>query len=65
GYVLASLFPGDAQRLAGMAHEAGISRIFGGIHYRFDADAGLVIAENVRGLAVAADRQNGLVGLLQ
>lgn len=64
-YVLAGLFPEEAPRLTGMAYDAGISRIFGGIHYRFDADAGLEIAEAVTGLAVAADRENGLLALLQ
>ena len=64
-YVLAALFPQDAQRLAGMAYQAGISRIFGGIHYRFDADAGLEIAEQVSALAIEADRGNALAALLQ
>ena len=64
-YVLASLFPEDAQRLAGMAYAAGVYRIFGGIHYRFDADAGLEIAERVSGLAMQTDRANGLASLLQ
>ena len=64
-YVLAALFPQDAQRLAGMAYDAGISRIFGGIHYRFDADAGLEIAEGVSALAVQRDQQDGLAELLK
>lgn len=51
-YVLADLFPDDAQRLEGMAYDAGLSRIFGGIHYRFDADAGLEIAEKASATAV-------------
>jgi membrane-associated phospholipid phosphatase len=64
-YVLAALFPQDAQRLAGMAYQAGVSRIFGGIHYRFDADVGLEIAEQVSALAVETARTGGLAGLLQ
>lgn len=63
-YVLAALFPDDTQRLEGMAYEAGVSRIFGGIHYRFDADAGLQIARAVSGLALDSDRGNGLLELL-
>ncbi len=53
-YVLAALFAQDAPRLAGMAYDAGVSRVYGGIHYRFDADAGLEIAEKVSGLALAS-----------
>ena len=60
-YVLAALFPQDAQRLSGLAYDAGISRIFGGIHYRFDADAGLEIAQKVSGLAL----ESGIETLLQ
>ncbi len=54
-YTLGALFPADQQRLSGMAYDAGISRIFGGIHYRFDADVGLQIARAVSDLALGAD----------
>jgi len=63
-YVLGSLFPRDRQRLKGMAYHAGVSRVFGGIHYRFDADAGLQIARDVTRLALKSDRRNGLLNLL-
>lgn len=63
-YVLGALFPADQHRLAEMAYEAGISRILGGIHYRFDSDAGLEIAESVTGRALQFDRTQGLVDLL-
>src|SRR5699024_1800584 len=33
-YVLGAVFPADEQRLSDMAYEAGVSRIYGGIHYR-------------------------------
>jgi membrane-associated phospholipid phosphatase len=51
-YVLGALFPADAERLAALADEAGESRIYAGIHYRFDKDAGLHIARQVAALAV-------------
>jgi membrane-associated phospholipid phosphatase len=54
-YVLGALMPDQAARLAAMADEAGESRIFAGIHYRFDKDAGLGIARQVADLAVASD----------
>ena len=39
--VLARLFPADARHLREDAEEATLSRLHGGIHYRFDGDAGL------------------------
>jgi hypothetical protein len=64
-YVLGALFPGDEQRLAGMAYDAGVSRVLGGIHYRFDSDVGLQIARDVTRLALDMDRGERLLGLLQ
>lgn len=64
-YVLGALFPGEEQRLAGMAYDAAISRVFGGIHYRFDGDVGLQIGRSVTELALGADRQGRLRELLQ
>jgi hypothetical protein len=53
--VLGALFPSRADALWGRAEQAGISRIYGGIHYRFDMDAGLTIARQVAAWAVAHD----------
>ena len=53
--VLASFFPAEADHLNGLADEAGISRIYGGIHYRFDMDAGLVLARTIAQYAIARD----------
>jgi hypothetical protein len=41
--VLAALFPGQAEDLKRMAVEACDSRVYAGIHYRFDAEAGMTI----------------------
>jgi hypothetical protein len=54
-YVLGALFPPEAARLAAMADEAGESRLYAGIHYRFDKDAGLRIARQVAALALSRD----------
>ena len=54
-YVLGALFPDQAARLAAMAIEAAESRLYAGIHYRFDTDAGLVIARQVADLALSSD----------
>jgi len=38
--VLSYLFPNAAAYLAEQANEASLSRLYGGIHYRFDQEAG-------------------------
>jgi hypothetical protein len=53
--ILAHFFPSDAAHLNGLADEAGGSRIFGGIHYRFDQDAGLTLRQTVAAYALAHD----------
>jgi membrane-associated phospholipid phosphatase len=45
--VLADIFPRDKQRLLALAIEAGESRIWAGIHYRFDVEAGQALGEKV------------------
>jgi hypothetical protein len=59
--VLANLFPGDRDRLLAQGKEAAESRIWAGIHYRFDLDAGQdlgrKVAEKVLARAGLAARQ--------
>jgi membrane-associated phospholipid phosphatase len=45
--VLGAFFPDDTEMLRGAAKEAGESRIWAGIHYRSDVDAGLALGEAV------------------
>lgn len=45
--VLAELFPRDRERLLALAKQASEARIWAGIHYRFDIDAGAVIGRQV------------------
>ncbi len=45
--VLAAVFPEERERLAAQAKEAGEARIWAGIHYRFDLDAGAEIGRRV------------------
>lgn len=52
GLVLDSLFPDDGGRYYAMGRQAGESRMYGGIHYRFDVDEGLVIARKVAARAL-------------
>ena len=45
--VIASYLPGERRRLTALADEAAVSRLYGGIHYRFDADTGLALGRKV------------------
>jgi len=45
--VLGALFPSEADRLKALADEAALSRVLGGIHYRFDGDVGLALGRAV------------------
>jgi hypothetical protein len=51
--VLAHFFPQARAELEATAAEAGLSRIYAGIHYRFDVDAGEGIGRNVAAAAIA------------
>jgi len=64
-YVLGAVFPREQPKLDRMAYEAGMSRVFGGIHYRFDSDAGLQIARKVTRLALRSDYRGALLKLLE
>jgi membrane-associated phospholipid phosphatase len=50
---LGAVFPEKATELTAMAEEASLSRVYGGIHYRFDCDAGLEAGRAVGRLAAA------------
>ncbi|HEY9226432.1 MAG TPA: phosphatase PAP2 family protein [Gemmatimonadaceae bacterium] len=50
--VVADAFPADRARLDAMVQEAGMSRVYGGIHYRFDIDAGRDIGRAAAALAL-------------
>ena len=50
--VLGAFFPGQAAQLNAMAEEAAISRLYGGIHYRSDNEAGLELGRHAGGVAV-------------
>jgi membrane-associated phospholipid phosphatase len=53
--VLMAEFPNERDRLDAAAVEASLSRLYGGIHYRFDMDAGLALGRAVAEEAMAAD----------
>jgi membrane-associated phospholipid phosphatase len=53
--VLTAEFPSERARLAAMAEEASLSRLYAGIHYRFDMVAGLALGRAAAAKAMAAD----------
>ena len=55
--VLADAFPAERAMLDAVAQEASMSRVYGGIHYRFDGEAGLALG---RAAAALALRRQGL-----
>lgn len=50
--VLAAEFPNEARELRAEAEQAALSRVYGGIHYRFDGDAGLELGRQVAAWAL-------------
>lgn len=59
--VLSTFFPERRADLSAMVTEAGLSRMYAGIHYRFDIDAGQKLGRTVALLAIAADASGGSV----
>lgn len=53
--VLGDRFRAERRRLDALADEAALSRVFGGIHYRFDGEAGLTLGRTVAAWALAHD----------
>jgi hypothetical protein len=50
--VLSAIFPARRERLRAMAEEAALSRLYAGIHYRFDNDVGLRMGRSIGALAL-------------
>ena len=53
--VLGAMFPNERRQLAAQAEEAAMSRLFGGIHYRFDNEAGLTLGRTIAAYVLARD----------
>ena len=53
--VLSAAFPSERARLDEIAEEASLSRLYAGIHYRFDMVAGLALGQAAAAKAMAAD----------
>jgi len=59
--VLSTFFPEQRDHLNAMVTEAGLSRMYGGIHYRFDIEAGQALGRNVARFTIAADASGNSV----
>jgi membrane-associated phospholipid phosphatase len=57
--VLGYIFPSEKIRLQAMAKEASDSRIYGGIHYRFDCEVGLYCGNIIGNFAVKRGQEDG------
>lgn len=60
--VLGALFPDEKSVVDALAQEASVSRVYGGIHYRFDANGGIANGHAVADLAVARSQSDGYNG---
>ena len=60
--VLGALFPDEKPAVYQLAQEASISRVYGGIHYRFDADNGIATGRDIADLAIARAQNDGYSG---
>lgn len=58
--VIGAWFPGERPRLDALAEEAAMSRLYGGIHYRFDNDAGLRMGRQIARWALDHDVRSGV-----
>jgi len=59
GEVLAHVFPDDAKMWRARAVEAGMSRLYGGVHWRIDVTEGLKMGRKVAGLVVDRAKDDG------
>jgi hypothetical protein len=58
--IIGDRFPAERARLDELAEQAAMSRLYGGIHYRFDNDAGLEAGRAIAAWALDRDVRDGL-----
>jgi len=63
--VLKATFPDEAERLATMEQEMNLSRIYAGLHYRFDVETGLDMGHRAARLALATRGKRDFLDLLR
>ena len=57
--ILGYLFPSEQSRLNAFALEASLSRLYGGIHYRFDCEAGVEAGKKIGNYAIERAKTDG------
>jgi hypothetical protein len=57
--VLSYVFPKEQSQLQAQAQQASLSRLYAGIHYRFDCDQGLKVGSEVAQRAIQRGEQDG------
>src|SRR5690606_25712518 len=57
--VLSHIFPQEAEKCSKWAEEAAMSRIYGGIHYRFDAEVGITQGKDVAQYTLEVAKNDG------
>ena len=62
--VIANYFPAHAAELEALVQEAGMSRLYGGLHYPFDMAAGQALGRATALWALAYDREHGLLAAI-
>jgi hypothetical protein len=62
--VLGQFFPAEAGQLREQMTQAGLSRMYGGIHYRSDIRAGEALGTSVAAWAIGVDRRVGLLSVI-
>jgi membrane-associated phospholipid phosphatase len=62
--VLAHFFPERAAELTAQRTEAGLSRMYGGLHYRFDITAAAQLGTSIAQRAIMLDQTQGLLSVL-
>ena len=62
--VLKEFFPSKAATLDQQVSDAGMSRIFAGIHYRMDVEQGQALGRSVARWAIDNDRERGLLSAI-
>jgi hypothetical protein len=61
GAVLKHFFPAKSMTIDAQVAEAGMSRIYAGIHYRVDVEQGQALGRSVADWAISYDRDHGLL----
>jgi membrane-associated phospholipid phosphatase len=63
--VLSHFFPDRATEVTNWVTEAGLSRMYAGIHYRFDISAGRDLGDAVGQWAIGKDQSAGLLAAMR